>query len=50
MNENPGSMDNSSRPGTVWGILTVIFGIFAMAAPLISGIAVTMLVAFALIA
>lgn len=43
-------MNEASRTGVVWGVLTIILGFCAMGSPLISGLAVAMLVAIALIA
>ncbi len=40
----------TSRAGFVWGILTIILGALAIAAPMVSGIAVTTLVAVFLLA
>lgn len=40
----------TSRAGFVWGILTIILGVLAIAAPLVSGIAVATLVGIFLIA
>lgn len=50
MNEAPQVVKSASRAGVLWGILTIILGIFAMGSPLVSGIAVAMLVAIVLIA
>ena len=40
----------ASRTGIIWGILTIMFGVFAIAAPGFAGVAVTTLVAVFLIA
>ena len=50
MNDEAQALKSVSRMGMVWGILTILIGFFAMASPLVTGLAVSMLVAIALIA
>ena len=50
MNENAQMLKKASGLGMLWGILTIIFGLFAIASPLVSGLAVAMLVGIALLA
>jgi uncharacterized membrane protein HdeD (DUF308 family) len=50
MNEVADTVKAGSRAGVVWGIIVLILGILAMAAPLVSGIAVTFMVAVLLLA
>lgn len=50
MNEVADTVKAGSRAGVVWGIIVLILGILAMAAPLVSGIAVTFMVAILLLA
>lgn len=49
MNDTSQTVKNVSTAGMIWGILTIILGIIAIGSPMISGIAVTMLVAITLI-
>ena len=42
--------DSSSRPGMLWGILTLLAGFVAVGSPLMSGLVVTMIVAITLLA
>ena len=49
MNEIASEVRAASRRGTAFGILTVILGVLAMMAPMISGLAVATMVAFILI-
>ncbi|MCZ6889543.1 MAG: HdeD family acid-resistance protein [Gammaproteobacteria bacterium] len=50
MGEATDVVKGAGRVGTVWGVVTVIFGVLAIGAPMASGIAVTMVVAVLLIA
>jgi uncharacterized membrane protein HdeD (DUF308 family) len=50
MNEEARAPKSASRLGMVWGILTMLFGLFAIASPLYSGLAVAMMVGIALVA
>ncbi len=50
MNEFANAVKAGSRAGVVWGIIVVILGFLAMMAPLVSGIAVTVMVAILLLA
>ncbi len=49
MNEVGDSIKKASRRGTMFGIITVILGILAMMAPMVSGITVSLMVAMLLI-
>jgi len=50
MNEIANAVKVGSRVGVVWGIIVLILGILAMTAPLVPGIAVTVMVAIVLLA
>lgn len=50
MNEVADTVKAGSRAGVFWGIIVLILGILAMVAPLVSGIAVTFMVAVLLLA
>lgn len=50
MNEDHQALNTVSRRGIVWGILTILFGLFAIASPLVPGLAVAILVGIALLA
>ena len=50
MNENAQALKSASRLGMLWGILTILFGLFAIGSPLYSGLAVAVMVGFALVA
>jgi uncharacterized membrane protein HdeD (DUF308 family) len=50
MNEIANAVKAGSRAGVVWGIIVLILGILAMMTPLVSGIAVTFMVAILLLA
>lgn len=50
MNESVGDLKKASRGGMIWGVVTLILGIVAMGSPLVSGLAVSVVVAIALIA
>ena len=50
MNDVADTVKAGSRAGVVWGIIVLILGVLAMAAPLVSGIAVTFMVAVLLLA
>ena len=50
MNEIADTLKAGSRVGVVWGIIVLILGVLAMMAPLVSGIAVTVMVAILLLA
>ncbi len=50
MNEIANALKAGSRAGVVWGIIVLILGILAMMTPLVSGIAVTVMVAILLLA
>jgi uncharacterized membrane protein HdeD (DUF308 family) len=50
MNEIADTIKAGSRVGVVWGIIVLIMGVLAMMAPLVSGIAVTVMVAIILLA
>ena len=50
MNENATAPNGAPKPGMLWGILTMFFGLFAIGSPLYSGLAVAMMVGFALVA
>jgi uncharacterized membrane protein HdeD (DUF308 family) len=50
MNEIADTVKAGSRVGVVWGTIVLILGVLAMMAPLVSGIAVTVMVAILLLA
>ena len=50
MNENATAPNGAPKQGMLWGILTMFFGLFAIGSPLYSGLAVAMMVGFALVA
>jgi len=49
MNEEAAVLKSVSRMGMMWGILTILFGVLAIGSPLVTGLAISMLVAIALI-
>ena len=49
MNDNAKSMTKGPGWGIAWGILTIVFGLLAMSAPLVSGLAVTLLIGYVLL-
>ena len=50
MNELSNSLKSSSRLGTGWGIAIIIFGVLAIMAPLLTGLAINLLIAILMIA
>jgi uncharacterized membrane protein HdeD (DUF308 family) len=50
MNEITNAVKAGSRVGVVWGIIVLVLGVLAMMAPLVPGIAVTVMVAILLLA
>jgi uncharacterized membrane protein HdeD (DUF308 family) len=50
MNENAAAPRGASSLGMLWGILTILFGLFAIGSPLYSGLAVAMMLGIALVA
>jgi uncharacterized membrane protein HdeD (DUF308 family) len=50
MNENTQALKSASRLGMLWGILTILFGLFAIGSPLYTGLAVAVMVGMALVA
>jgi uncharacterized membrane protein HdeD (DUF308 family) len=50
MNENTQSLKRASRRGTIWGILTLLFGFCAIGTPFVSGLAVATFLGIALLA
>lgn len=50
MNEFANAVKAGSRAGVVWGIIVLVLGVLAMTAPLVPGIAVTVMVAIVLLA
>ncbi len=50
MNEFANAIKVGSRAGVIWGFIVLILGILAMMTPLVSGIAVTVMVAILLLA
>ncbi len=50
MNENATQLKKASGWGMVWGILTILFGLFAIGSPLASGLAVTLVIGITLLA
>ena len=49
MNESTQAIKKVSGAVTVWGVLTIILGFFAMGSPLITGLALAMLVGISMI-
>lgn len=49
MNDTAKSMTKGPGWGIAWGILTIVFGLLAMSAPLVSGLAVTLLIGYVLL-
>ena len=49
MNDSAEPLKQASRMGIIWGILTIILGILAIGSPLVSGLAVALLVGMALL-
>lgn len=50
MNEVTEAARSGSRAGSIWGIVVLILGILAIAMPFITGVAVTLMIGFILIA
>ena len=50
MNEHAQQLKKASNRGMIWGILTIIFGFLAIGAPVVSGVAVTLMIGIALLA
>jgi len=50
MNETAQPLKQVSRVGILWGIMTIIFGFLAISSPLVSGLAVAIVVGIALLA
>jgi len=50
MNDDAQALKQVSRRGIIWGVLTIIFGIFAMSSPFVAGLWTTMALAIALLA
>jgi uncharacterized membrane protein HdeD (DUF308 family) len=50
MNESAQELKKASNRGMIWGILTIIFGFLAIGAPVVSGVAVTLMIGIALLA
>lgn len=50
MNENAQTLKKLSGWSMAWGILTILFGFMAMSSPLISGLAITVMIGIALLA
>jgi uncharacterized membrane protein HdeD (DUF308 family) len=49
MNESSQAIETMSRRGKLWGILTILIGMIALASPLASGLVFTMMVAIVLL-
>jgi uncharacterized membrane protein HdeD (DUF308 family) len=49
MNESDQVVKTASTAVTVWGVLTILLGIFAMAAPLVTGLALAVLIGISLV-
>ena len=50
MNDTATELKKASGWGMAWGILTILFGLFAIGSPLASGLAVTLVIGIALLA
>lgn len=50
MSEGAEALKSASRMGVIWGILTLLFGLLAIGSPLVSGLAVAMMIGIALLA
>ena len=50
MNNQSQPLNQVSRMGMIWGVLTILFGFMAIGSPLVSGLAVAILVGIALLA
>lgn len=50
MNENATQLKKASGWGMAWGFLTILIGLFAIASPLASGLAVTLVIGITLVA
>lgn len=50
MNESSQAVKKVSGAVTVWGVLTIILGILAMGSPLVTGLALAMLIGIVMIA
>ena len=50
MNENATQLKKASGWGMAWGILTILFGLFAIGSPLASGLAMTLVIGVTLLA
>ncbi len=49
MNQEPQDLKAASKAATLWGILTIVLGVVAMSAPLVTGIYFAILIGIALI-
>ncbi|NOR19833.1 MAG: hypothetical protein GQ538_07060 [Xanthomonadales bacterium] len=50
MNEQSADVKKASGAVTLWGVLTIILGVFAMGSPLITGLALAMMIGISLVA
>ena len=50
LNESTQALNRASRLGMLWGVLTILFGLFAIGSPLYSGLEVAVMVGIALVA
>ncbi len=50
MNESSAAIKKASGAVTLWGVLTIILGVFAMGAPLITGLALALMIGVSLVA
>jgi uncharacterized membrane protein HdeD (DUF308 family) len=50
MNESSADIKKASGAVTLWGVLTIVLGVFAMGAPLVTGLALAVLIGISLVA
>ena len=50
MNESSANIKKASGAVTLWGVLTIVLGVFAMGAPLVTGLALAVLIGISLVA
>ncbi len=50
MNESTADTKKASGAITLWGVLTIVLGVFAMGAPLVTGLALALMIGISLVA
>jgi uncharacterized membrane protein HdeD (DUF308 family) len=50
MNESSADIKKASGAITLWGVLTIVLGVFAMGAPLVTGLALALMIGISLVA